>query len=130
MTTSSGKHLEEIIHGHIASLMCKLITSARNTDDLPVGFDRDRRRGQRELTSNRKTKGKCHVTIKLKDIFGFAAHQEKATYGLGYNLILARTSDNAVLNRGNTVNTTEIKINGNHWYAQDFTLSLEQQKKY
>ena len=26
----------------------------------------------------------------LKDVFGFAEHQEKATYGLGYKLTLTR----------------------------------------
>ena len=41
-------------------------------------------------------KGKCHVTVMLKDTFGFAQHQEKATYGLGYNLILTRNNDNGV----------------------------------
>ena len=29
-------------------------------------------------------KGKYHVKIMLKDVFGFAEHQEKATYGVGY----------------------------------------------
>ena len=33
---------------------------------------------KQELTE-KKTKGKYHVTIMLKDIFGFAEHQEKAT---------------------------------------------------
>ena len=27
-----------------------------------------------------------------KDIFGFAEHQEKATYGLGYKLIVTRNT--------------------------------------
>ena len=42
--------------------MYKLITSARNTD-LSIGFDRDRGRRQRELTSNKIIKGKYYVTI-------------------------------------------------------------------
>ena len=41
------------------------------------------------------------MRIYLKDIFGFAEHQEKATYGLGYKLPLTRNSDNAVLNKTN-----------------------------
>ena len=36
------------------------------------------------------------MRIYLKDIFGFAEHQGKATYGLGYKLTLTRNSDNAV----------------------------------
>ena len=83
MTTSSGKHLEEIIHAHNASLLYKLITSARATDDLSIGFGRDRKKRQRQLTNNRRIKGKYHVTFLLKDIFVYARHQEKATDGLG-----------------------------------------------
>ena len=41
LTTSSGKHLEDINHAHIVSLMYRLITSARGSNDLSIGFDRD-----------------------------------------------------------------------------------------
>ena len=44
---SSGKHLEDISHAHIVSLMYKLITSAEDTDDLSIGFDRDSKRGNK-----------------------------------------------------------------------------------
>ena len=44
LTTSSGKRLENIDHGHIVSLMYKLLTSSRGSDDLSIGFDRDRNR--------------------------------------------------------------------------------------
>ena len=44
LTTSSGKPLEEISHAHIVSLMYKLLTSGKDTDDLSVGFDRVRDR--------------------------------------------------------------------------------------
>ena len=43
-TTSSAKQLENIDHAHIVCLLYKLITSARGSDDLPIGFDRDRGR--------------------------------------------------------------------------------------
>ena len=56
-TISSGKHLENIEHGHIAYLMYKLLTTARGCDDLSW-FDRSRDRRQRELTNNNKIKGK------------------------------------------------------------------------
>ena len=52
--TSSGKHLEEISHGHIACLNYKLLISDRNTDDLSSGSHRDRNKKQRELTNNKK----------------------------------------------------------------------------
>ena len=48
LTTSSGKHLENTDHAHIVSLMYKLLTSSRGSDDLSIGFDRDRDRRQRE----------------------------------------------------------------------------------
>ena len=32
LTTSSGKHLEDVIHAHIVSLMYKLISSSRDRD--------------------------------------------------------------------------------------------------
>ena len=82
-TTSSGKHLEEISHAHIVSLMYKLLTSSKDSDDLSIGFDRNRGRRKNELSNNKTIKGKYHIRIYLKDIFGFAEHQEKGTYGLG-----------------------------------------------
>ena len=66
LTTSSGKHLENIDHSHIVSLMYKLITSSKGSDDLSIGFDRDCNRRQRELTNNKSQKGKYHVRIYLK----------------------------------------------------------------
>ena len=101
LTTSSGKQLEEISHAHIVSLMYKLLTSSRDSDDLSIGFDRNRGRRKNELSSNKNIKGKYHIRFYLKDIFGFAEHQEKGTYGLGYKLTLTRNTDNAVLNKHN-----------------------------
>ena len=100
LTTSSGKHLENIDHAHIkSSLMYKFLTSSRGSDGLSIGFDRDRNRRQRELSNFKAQKGKYHVRIYLKGVFGFAEYQEKATYGLGYKLTLTRNSDNADLNK-------------------------------
>ena len=53
LTTSSGKHLENIDHAHIVSLMYKLLKSSKGSDDLSIGFERDRNRRQRELTNNK-----------------------------------------------------------------------------
>ena len=90
--------------------MYKLITSARGPDDFTFGFDRDRNRRQRELTNNKNQRGKYHVKIMLKDIFGFAEHQEKGTYGLGYKLTLTRNSDNSFLDKDNAINIGKIEI--------------------
>ena len=127
LTTSSGKHLENFDHAHIVSLMYKLLTSSKQSDDLSIGFDHDRGRRQRELTNNKTQKGKYHVRIYLKDVFGFAEYQEKATYGLGYKLTMTRNSDNAVLNKANATNNSKIKINAIEWYVPHYTPSMQQQ---
>ena len=127
LTTSSGQHLKIIDHAHIVSLMYKLLTRSRGSDDLSIGFDRDRGRRQRELTNNKNMKEKYHVRIYLKDVFGFAEQQEICTYGLGYNFTLTRNTDNAVLNKGNANNNGKIKINAIEWYVSHYTLSITQQ---
>ena len=127
LTTSSGKHLENIDHAHIVSLMYKLLSSSKGSDDLSIGFDRDRTRRRNELTNNKNVKGKYHVRIYLKDVFGFAEYQEKATYGLGYKLTLTRNTDNAVLNKANAINLGKIKISAIEWYVPHYTPSIQQQ---
>ena len=127
LTTSSGKHLENIDHAHIVSLMYKLLSSCKGSDDLSIGFDRDRGRRQRELTNNKTQKGKYHVRIYLKDVLGFAEYQEKGTYGLGYKLTLTRNTDNAVLNKANAINNSRVKINALVWYVPHYTPSIQQQ---
>ena len=124
LATSSGKHLEKIDHAHIVSLMYKLLTSSEGSDDLSIGFDRDRNRRQRELTINKTQKGKYHIRIYLKDVFVFAEYQDKGTYGLGYKLTLARNTDNAVLNKDNAIANGRIKINAIEWYVPLYTPSM------
>ena len=129
LTTSSGKHLEEISHAHIVSLMYKLLTSSKDSDDLSIDFDRDRGRRKRELTNNKNVKGIYHIRIYLKDIFGFAEHQEKGTYGLGYKLTLTRNTDNAVLNKDNAVANGRVKINSLDWCVPHYSPNLEENNK-
>ena len=126
LTTSSGKHLENIDHAHIVSLMYKLLTSSKGSDDLSIGFDRDRNRRQRELTNNKNQTGKYHIRIYLKDIFGFAEYQDKGTYGLGYKLTMTRNTDNAVLNKDKAIKNGKIKINAIEWYVPHYTPSMQQ----
>ena len=127
LTTSSGKHLENIDHAHIVSLMHKLLSLSKGSDDSSIGFDRDRGRRQRALTNNKTQRGKFHVRIYLKDVFGFAEYQEKGTYGLGYKLTLTRNTDSAVLNKANAINLGKIKINALEWYVPHYTPSMQQQ---
>ena len=107
--------------------MYKLLTSSKGSHDLSFGLERDRNRRQRELTNNKTQKGKFHVRIYLKDVFGFAEFQEKATYGLGYKLTLTRNSEKAVLNEANAINNAKIKINAIEWYVPHYTPSTKQQ---
>ena len=129
LTTSSGKHLEEISHAHIVSLMYKLLSSSKDGDDLSIGFDRNRGRRKNELTNNKNIKGKFHVRIYLKDVFGFAEHQQKGTYGLGYKLTLTRINNNAVSNKDNAVVNGRIKINSLDWYVPHYSPNLEEYNK-
>ena len=107
--------------------MYKLLTSSRDSDDLSIGFDRDRNRTTGELSNNKNKKGIYQMRIYLKDIFGFAEHQEKATYGLGYKLTLTVNSDNAVLIKTNATALGKIKINSIEWYVPHYTASLKEQ---
>ena len=109
LTTNPGKHLEDINHAHIVSLMYKLIKSSRGSDYLSIGFDRSRDRRQRELTKKKFQKGKFLLTIYLKDVFGFAEHQKAGIFGFGYSLTLTKDTDNAVLNKDNAINNTKFK---------------------
>ena len=124
LTTSLGKHLQDVSHALIVSLMYKLLTTAKGCDDLSIGFHRDRGIRQRELTKNKNIKGKYHVKNYLKDVFGFSKHQEKATYGLGYKLKLTRNSDNAVLNKADATDLGKVKINAIEWYVPHYTASM------
>ena len=82
LTTSSGNHLEDNTHAHIVSLMYKLITSARDSDDLSIGFDRSRKRRQEKLTNNNIMNGMYLKNIMAMDVFGFAEHQKKTLTAL------------------------------------------------
>ena len=127
LTTSSGKHLEDISHAHLVSLMYKLKTSSKDSNDLSIGFDQSRNRRRDELARNKNIKGKYHVKIMLKDVFGFAEHIEKATYGLGYKLTLTRNKDDAVIDRAGGIADARIRIDHIHWYVHHYKPSIQQQ---
>ena len=127
LTTSSGKHLEDINHAHLVSLMHKLITSSKGSDDLSIGFDRSSARRREEITNNKNVRGKFHLRIMLKDVFGFAEGQEKATYGLGYKLTLTRNKDEAVIDKVAGIADAKIEIDHIHWYVPHYTPSTSEQ---
>ena len=127
LTTSSGKHLEDISHAHFVSLMYKLITSSKDSNDLSIGFDHSRNWIRDELALKKNIKGKYHGKIMLKDFFGYAEHQKKATYGLGFKLTLTRNKDDDVIDKANAVADARIKIDHIHWYIPHYTPSIQQQ---
>ena len=129
LTTSSGKHLKNIDQAHIVSLMFKLLSSSRDSDDLSIGFDRSRDRRKQELLNHKTQKGKFHLRIYLKDVFGFAEYQETGIFGLSYRLTLTRNTDNAVLNKNDATNNAKIEINGIEWYVPYYEPSLEEYTK-
>ena len=127
LITNSGKHLEDISHAHIVSLMYKLITSSKVSDDLSIGIERSSGRRRDDMTINKNVKGKFYLGMLMKDVFGFAEHQEKATYGLGYELTLTRSKDEAVIEKVAGVADARIKIDHIHWYVPHYTPSIQQQ---
>ena len=127
LTTSSGKHLEDISHAQMVSLMYKLKTSAKYIDDLSNGFDRDRDRRQRGLINNKDQKGKYHERIMLKNIIGLVEHQEKATYGLEYKFTIRRNTDKTNLKKDNAISKAKIKIIAIEWYVPQYTPSISNQ---
>ena len=110
LKTSSGKHIEDNSLALFIFLMYKVITSAKNTDNLTIGFDRDCVSRQRKVTKNRNQKGKNHMRIMLKDVFGSAELQRRATYGLGYKLTLTRNTDDSILNKVDATNKAKSKL--------------------
>ena len=63
----------------------------------------------------------------LKDVFGFAEHQEKATYGLSYKITSTMNINAAALNKGAGSTDAKIVIDEIHWYVPHYTPSIPQQ---
>ena len=63
----------------------------------------------------------------LKDVFGFAECQQKATYGLGCKLTLTRNKDEAVIDKVAGIADARNKIDQIHWYIPHYTPSIKQQ---
>ena len=63
----------------------------------------------------------------LKDVFGFAEHREKTTYGLGYKLTLIRNKNDAAVDKAAGIADARIKIDHIQWYVPHYTPSIQQQ---
>ena len=63
----------------------------------------------------------------LKDVFGFAESQQKATFGLGSILTVKRNKDEAVRDKARGIDDARIKIDYIHWYLPHYTPSIQQE---
>ena len=97
LSRSSGNGVKKIDNARNISLLHKLMSSSKDDADLSVAFHRHIITREKELNIIKTTKGNNHVRIDLKIVFVFAEYHENATYGLGSNLTLQRSSDNHVL---------------------------------
>ena len=115
LTTNRGKHLEDSILAQVVSLMYKPITSTKDINDLSIGFHRDLVIKRTELINNKNQNGDYCVGIMLRDVFGFAEHQQEATYGLGYRLAITRKFKEAALNKAEPIANVKVLINSRDW---------------
>ena len=107
--------------------MFKLITSSKNSADLSIGIDGSRIRRKNKLAQNKSVKGKYRLKILPKDVFGFAEHQGKSTYGLGYKLTLTGKKDEAAIDKIGGIADARITIDHIHWYVPHYTPSMQLQ---
>ena len=63
LTTSCGKHLENVDNLHPICLMYKLLTSSQQTSQLMYGFEESTTIRRQELTNNKTEKGTFFVRI-------------------------------------------------------------------
>ena len=63
----------------------------------------------------------------LKDVFGYAEYQEKATNGFGYKLTLTGNKDEAIVDKVAGTADARIEIDHTHWYIPHYTPSVQEQ---
>ena len=122
--TSAGKHLD-ISQANIVSSMYKLIVSAKDSDDLSFGFERDCGRRQCELTDNKDVKANIIFNLCSK-MFFVSQKPKKATYRQGYRRVLTRSIDDAVVNKVPVNGKAKIENKNIPWYVKHYTLSIIQ----
>ena len=79
------------------------------------------------MTNYKNMNGKYLLTNMLKCVFGFSDNQDKATYGLGYNLTLTREKNDTVLNKVEAIADARFKFEHIHWYVPHYTPCTPQQ---
>ena len=110
------------------------MSSSGDSDDLSIGFHRIIEARERKLTTNKRTKGNYYFRIFLKDVIGFAGHQDNCAYGLGYILTL-QSSDNHVIGypagangAANLASAGRVIKGDTSWYVPHYTPNMSNQK--
>ena len=62
----------------------------------------------------------------LRVVFGFSEHQDKETYGLGYEKLLTRNINNAVLNKAEAITIGKTVASNMDLYVPPYTFGVEQ----
>ena len=62
-----------------------------------------------------------------KDIFSFAEHHEKDTYGLGYKLTKTRNKVETILDKAVGIADARLKIDHRHWCVPHYTPFIPEQ---
>ena len=63
----------------------------------------------------------------LKNVFGFAKNQEKATFGFGCELTLTGNNDDTALQKSVDIADARLVIDHIHWYIPHCKTSIQQQ---
>ena len=97
-----------------------MVRVATNVNDTTIAFNKRRNR----LINDNPEKGTLFLTIPLSEIFGFALHQDKITYGLGFSLSLKRANNDNAIYR--TIgDASKIVIKDIALYVLHYTTSIE-----
>ena len=126
LTKCSGKRLEDISPPLIVSLRYIPLTSAKDSDDSFVGFDRDYGRSQRQLTENKKVKANIVLGLCL-EIYSGLKIIEKAEFGPDCKVVVPGNIDQVVLDKVRGIDKVKIKNNIIPCYVPHCTPSLIQQ---
>ena len=94
---------------------------------MSIGFDKVSGRRKDELAPNKNTKSEYHLRIVLKDVFGFAEHQEKSIVGLNYKLTLAKSKHDVVIVKAAVIAVARNNIDHFYWYVPQCFPSIQQQ---
>ncbi len=131
LSTSSKKVIERVEQVHIATLMYKMLSSGEG--DLMTFFEKDTQDAavvnterRNRLLNNTPEKGTVFVRLPLKYMFGYVNHQDKITYGLGYNLRM-RMNDHANVIFRTIADVAKLTINAVSLYVSHYTPSVENQ---